>query len=66
MLVIARVGMPLFYLIRHGENDLVGRGIAGHGPGIHLNTTGRSQAESLARHPSKLRVHRLFCSPMEP
>ncbi len=57
--------MSLFYLIRHGENDLVGHGIAGRSPGIHLNATGRAQAENLAQHLSRFPVHQLFSSPME-
>jgi broad specificity phosphatase PhoE len=57
--------MALFYLIRHGENDLVGRGIAGRRPGTHLNAAGQAQAERLARHLSTFPIHHLFSSPME-
>jgi probable phosphoglycerate mutase len=41
--------MPLFLLIRHGENDYVKKGrLAGRIPGVHLNKKGQSQAQALA------------------
>ncbi|MBE0409127.1 MAG: histidine phosphatase family protein [Anaerolineales bacterium] len=41
--------MPIILLIRHGENDYVKKGrLAGRQPGIHLNDTGRKQAQALA------------------
>jgi len=57
--------MTTFYLIRHGENDLVGEAIAGRSPGVHLNATGHKQAERLAEHLSRLRIDHLFSSPLE-
>jgi broad specificity phosphatase PhoE len=41
--------MPLFLLIRHGENDYVKKGVlAGRAPGVHLNKKGQAQAQALA------------------
>ncbi len=37
--------MPIFLLIRHGENDYVKKGLmAGRLPGVHLNKKGQEQA----------------------
>ncbi|HEX9029114.1 MAG TPA: histidine phosphatase family protein [Anaerolineales bacterium] len=41
--------MPLFLLIRHGENDYVKKGrLAGRMPAVHLNKKGVAQAQVLA------------------
>ena len=34
--------MTIFYLIRHGENDLLGKRLPGWMPGVHLNEIGRA------------------------
>jgi len=54
-----------FYLVRHGTNDLIGKAIAGRAPGVHLNSTGREQAQRLADRLSVEGVQRIICSPME-
>ena len=42
--------MPTFLIIRHGENDLMKQGrLACRLPGVHLNETGRAQAQATAR-----------------
>jgi broad specificity phosphatase PhoE len=42
--------VPLFLLVRHGENELMKQGrLACRLPGVHLNETGRSQAQAAAR-----------------
>ncbi len=42
--------MPTFLVIRHGENELMKQGrLACRLPGIHLNETGRSQAQAAAQ-----------------
>lgn len=42
--------MPTFFLVRHGENDLIRQGrLGGRLPGVHLNETGRVQAQATAR-----------------
>ena len=40
--------MTTFYLVRHGTNDFIGKAIAGRTPGVHLNATGREQAQRVA------------------
>lgn len=57
--------MTTFYLVRHGTNDLIGKAIAGRAPGVHLNSTGREQAQRLADRLSVEGVQRIICSPME-
>ncbi|MBV9504203.1 MAG: histidine phosphatase family protein [Acidobacteriia bacterium] len=57
--------MAKFYLIRHGENDMVGKALAGWMPGVHLNATGRAQAERLAARLLTLGVDRIYASPLE-
>ena len=42
--------MPTFLLVRHGENDLIKQGrLGGRLQGVHLNETGRTQAQATAR-----------------
>ena len=36
--------MPLFYFVRHGTNDYIGKGLAGRLPSVHLNEQGRLEA----------------------
>ena len=49
--------MPLFLLIRHGENELMKQGrLACRMPGIHLNDTGRSQAQAVAKALAQIRT----------
>lgn len=58
--------MPLFLLIRHGENDYIKKKrLAGRLPGIHLNENGRSQAKSLAKTLAKAPVKAVYSSPLE-
>lgn len=57
--------MSTFYLVRHGENDLVGGAIAGRSPGVHLNAAGRQQAERLAEHLARRPLRHIFSSPLE-
>jgi probable phosphoglycerate mutase len=62
--------MPLFLLIRHGENEFVKKGrMAGRTPGIHLNEKGRGQAQALAgilsRRLAKTPVKAVYSSPLE-
>ncbi len=57
--------MTTFYLIRHGENDLVGHAIAGRRPGIHLNERGRKQALGLAEHLASFPIRHIVSSPLE-
>lgn len=58
--------MPIFLLIRHGENDYVKQGkLAGRLPGVHLNETGLQQAQRLAEHLSKTPLKAIYASPLE-
>jgi probable phosphoglycerate mutase len=62
--------MPIFFLIRHGENDYVKRGrLAGRLPGIHLNEKGRAQAQAVAEALVKILAERppkaVYSSPLE-
>ncbi len=58
--------MTTVLLIRHGENDYVKNGrLAGRMPGVHLNETGRAQAQAVAEKLSGLPIRALYSSPME-
>lgn len=58
--------MPLFLLVRHGENEFVKSGrLAGRQPGVHLNDTGLAQAQSLAERLKDIPVKALYSSPLE-
>jgi len=58
--------MPTILLIRHGENEYVKTGrLAGRLPGVHLNETGRAQAEALGVAMAKLPLNAVYSSPLE-
>jgi probable phosphomutase (TIGR03848 family) len=58
--------MPVLLLIRHGENEYVKKGrLAGRLPGVHLNDSGRSQAQSLADRLAKAPIKAIYTSPLE-
>src|SRR5688572_6091290 len=57
--------MTKFFLIRHGSNDFLGKGIAGRKEGVSLNEEGRCQAERLAEKLARGTVHHIFSSPMQ-
>ena len=57
--------MTTILLVRHGENDLVGRTLAGWTPGVHLNAKGRAQAEALAARLAAAQVRAIYSSPLE-
>jgi probable phosphoglycerate mutase len=52
-------------LIRHAENDTIGRLIAGWQPGVHLNARGRRQAILLAERLGRRPITRVIASPLE-
>jgi probable phosphomutase (TIGR03848 family) len=52
-------------LIRHAQNDWVGKKMAGWTPGIHLNERGRAQAEALAQRLAKVPLAAVYSSPLE-
>ncbi|MGH2606746.1 MAG: histidine phosphatase family protein, partial [Anaerolineales bacterium] len=57
--------MTLLYLIRHGENEWVGKRLPGWAPGLHLNERGREQAERLAGELSSVQFQAVYSSPLE-
>ncbi|MCE1252528.1 MAG: histidine phosphatase family protein [Anaerolineae bacterium] len=57
--------MSTLLLIRHGENDFVGRRLAGRLPGVHLNAVGRSQAEALAAMLHNEPLTAIYASPLD-
>lgn len=58
--------MPTVMLIRHGQNDYVKTGkLAGRKKGVHLNETGKTQAEALAKYLAKTKIKAVYSSPLE-
>jgi probable phosphoglycerate mutase len=57
--------MAVFLLIRHGHNDMIGRGLAGRMPDIHLDSRGRQEAEELAERLARTPIRRIYSSPLE-
>jgi broad specificity phosphatase PhoE len=58
--------MPIFLLIRHGENDFLKQGrLPGHLPDIHLNKRGHEQAALLAESLKALPIRAIYASPLE-
>lgn len=57
--------MAKFLLVRHGQNDLVGKKLAGRLPGVHLNSQGQSQARRLAAELAELPIKAVISSPLE-
>jgi probable phosphoglycerate mutase len=53
------------FLIRHGQTDWIGQGIAGRQPGVHLNAEGRAQATRLADRMRRLPIRAIYSSPLE-
>jgi probable phosphomutase (TIGR03848 family) len=53
-------------LIRHGENEYTRTGkLAGLTPGVHLNETGRKQAQALAERLKTAPIRAVYASPLE-
>ncbi len=57
--------MTILLLIRHGENDVMARRLAGRMPGVHLNEKGRKQAETLAQALKHAPLKAVYASPLE-
>lgn len=57
--------MSTFYLVRHGCNDYLGRGLAGRLPKVHLNEQGKLEAERMAHLLAKKGIQQIFSSPLE-
>jgi len=57
--------MALFYLVRHGTNDLLPKALAARLPHVHLNEAGREEARRVALVLERKGIQRLVSSPME-
>lgn len=57
--------MTVIYLIRHGENNLLGKRLPGWMPGVHLNARGQTQAEAVARALAEVPLRAIYASPLE-
>lgn len=59
--------MTTIYLVRHGQNDFIGKShrLAGWLPDVHLNDRGRAQANALAEYFSKIPIRGIYSSPLE-
>lgn len=57
--------MARFFLIRHGLNDETGQILSARKPGLHLNATGREQAQRVAMHLAREPIRAIYSSPME-
>ncbi|MGR6036319.1 MAG: histidine phosphatase family protein [Candidatus Nitrosoglobus sp.] len=55
----------LFFLVRHGETNAVGRLLTGRKPGVHLNAQGWWQAEQLVERLRDVPIQALCASPLE-
>ncbi len=57
--------MPTLILARHGETDVIGKRLTGQITGIHLNTIGRNQANTIAEKLQGVQFGAIFSSPLE-
>ncbi|HEX9012899.1 MAG TPA: histidine phosphatase family protein, partial [Anaerolineaceae bacterium] len=57
--------MATLLLIRHGENDSIGKRLTGRLPGVHLNAAGCRHAEQLAEALKNLPIKAIYSSPLE-
>lgn len=57
--------MAIIFLIRHGENDWVGKKLAGRMPDVHLNQKGFDQATRLAENLKDLPLKAIYSSPLD-
>jgi probable phosphoglycerate mutase len=57
--------MTLIYLVRHGNTAWTGHRLIGSIPGIHLDESGRSQAESIADFLAGYPIEAVYSSPYE-
>jgi probable phosphoglycerate mutase len=57
--------MAIILLIRHGENDWVGKKLAVRLPGVHLNQNGLNQAKALAATLQNMPIKAIYSSPLE-
>jgi probable phosphomutase (TIGR03848 family) len=56
--------MTTILLVRHGQNDMVGKKLAGRLPGVNLNEQGEAQARRLAAELASLPIKAVISSPL--
>jgi broad specificity phosphatase PhoE len=57
--------MTMFYLVRHGSTDVIGKVLVGWMPEIHLNQDGRRQVAELPRRFEGVPLSAVYSSPLE-
>ena len=57
--------MATFFLIRHGNNDYLGKALAGRLPNVHLNEKGRVEAARLSETLAGKSIARIISSPLD-
>lgn len=57
--------MATILLVRHGQNDMVGKKLAGRLAGVNLNEQGKAQARRLAADLAPLPIKAVISSPLE-
>lgn len=57
--------MTILLLIRHGENDFVGKRLAGRLAGVNLNSAGQLQARQIADALAGAPIRAIYSSPLE-
>ncbi len=57
--------MTTILLIRHGQNNFVGKRLAGHLPKVYLNDAGRKQAQAIADFLKDAPLKAVYSSPLE-
>ena len=57
--------MTIIYFVRHGTTDYSGKRLSGNIPGIHLNLTGRTQAERISSFFENIPIIAIYSSPLE-
>ena len=57
--------MALFYLVRHGTNDHLGKSLAGRLPRVSLNEQGRAEAAWIGETLGRCGIQRIISSPLE-
>jgi broad specificity phosphatase PhoE len=56
--------MSTFFLVRHGATDMMRDRIAGRMPGVHLNATGRAEAEWIAQRLATAGIEAVYSGPL--
>ena len=57
--------MAIFYLVRHGSNDVLGKALAARLPNVNLNAQGREEARRTAEALRNKGITRVISSPLE-